>query len=171
MSSPPASGHEGDFRGKSARSPQISLMGPSDESTREAERWLSSLVSKPSDTVIISNNFIQYFGEKEHQQLSRLNKRGISIMECFENSHSTIIVRGDSAEDVVVAGLQVEAMLCKVQREFVIEEEATMCLMSTEKMSFERKKVDRKSLDFSDRSSAFKNLELWIIKVQYVYMQ
>ncbi|XP_042281857.1 protein mono-ADP-ribosyltransferase PARP9 [Thunnus maccoyii] len=163
-----ASGHEGDVREKRPPTPKISLTGPSDVAIREAERWLSSFLSKPSDTVIISNNFIQYFGEAEYQQLSRLNKRGVSIKECFENSRATIIVHGDSAEDVVVAGLKVEAMLCKVQREFVAEEEGTLRLMSTENVSFERKTVDSKSLEFSDRSSAFRNLGLQIVKMEKV---
>eukprot|EP00064_Thunnus_orientalis_P000423 superscaffoldBa00000021_g424 len=163
-----ASGHEGDVREKRPPTPKISLTGPSDVAIREAERWLSSLLSKPSDTVIISNNFIQYFGEAEYQQLSRLNKRGVSIKECFENSRATIIVHGDSAEDVVVAGLKVEAMLCKVQREFVAEEEGTLRLMSTENVSFERKTVDSKNLEFSNRSSAFRNLGLQIVKVEKV---
>lgn len=167
VSFPPASGHEGDFREKRACSPQISMTGPSDEATREADRWLSSFLSEPHDTIIISNNFIQYFGEQEYLQLSHLTKRGVSIKECFENGLATVIVHGDSAEDVAVAGLQVEAILCKVQKEFVREEESAMRL-STENLSFERKKVDHKSRDFTDRLSALSHQGLRILKVQYV---
>ncbi|KAM7380822.1 hypothetical protein PAMP_004094 [Pampus punctatissimus] len=160
--------HEGDFREKRAPAPQISLNGPSDEATREADRWLSNLLYVPSNTVVISNNFIQYFGEQEYLQLSRLTKEGVQIEDCFENGHTTVTVHGDSAEDVAVAGLQVEAILCKVQSEFVAEEESRMRLMSTQNVSFERKTVNRKSREFSDRENVFRNQGLQILKVDKV---
>ncbi|XP_039673638.1 protein mono-ADP-ribosyltransferase PARP9 isoform X2 [Perca fluviatilis] len=157
MSSQPAFEHRDDFQGDRALTPQISLIGPSDETTREAERWLSGLLFQTLDTVAIRNNFIQHFGEKEHLQLSRLIKGGVSIEESFENGRAGITVKGNSTEDVVVAGLQVEAMLCNIQKEFVTEEErAMLCAVLPEDVSFERKTVDRSSPEFSERSSAFK---------------
>ncbi|TDH07143.1 hypothetical protein EPR50_G00120610 [Perca flavescens] len=157
MSSQPAFEHRDDFHGDRALTPQISLIGPSDETTREAERWLNGLLFKSLGNVVIRNNFIQHFGEKEHLQLSRLIKGGVSIEESFENGRAGITVKGDSTEDVVVAGLQVEAMLCYIQKEFVKEEEhAMLCALFSKDLSFERKTVDRSSPEFSEKLSAFK---------------
>ncbi|TKS67582.1 Poly [ADP-ribose] polymerase 9 [Collichthys lucidus] len=159
--------HRDDIPGSRAPSPQISLSGPSNEATREAERWLHDLF-KTNGTVTICNNFIQHFGEKEHLQLSRLMKKGISIAEIFDKSRASMVVKGNSAEDVVVAGLQVEAMLCNIQREFVREEERTMVVMSSQNVSFERKMVDQSTSEFKDILSAFKYTDLSIVKVDKV---
>ncbi|XP_034742029.1 protein mono-ADP-ribosyltransferase PARP9 isoform X2 [Etheostoma cragini] len=170
MSSQPAFKSRDDFRGKRALPQQISLIGPSDETTREAERWLNGFLLRTSDTVVIRNNFIQHFGEKEHLQLSRLTKEGVSIEESFENGRAGITVKGNSTEEVVVAGLQVEAMLCSIQTEFVTEEEnAMLWAVLTKDVSFERKTVDRSSPEFSERLSAFKKHGvLRILKVDKV---
>lgn len=100
-------------------------------------------------------------------------KKGVSIEESFEKGRASIIVNGDSVENVVVTGLQVEAILCNIQREFVKEEEcdAARLLMSNKNVSFERKTVDRSSPEFSDRLSDFRRQGLQILKVQYVKMQ
>ncbi|XP_032368834.1 protein mono-ADP-ribosyltransferase PARP9 isoform X2 [Etheostoma spectabile] len=170
MSSQPAFESRDDFRGKRGLPQQISLNGPSDETTREAERWLNGLLLQTFGPVVIRNNFIQHFGEKEHLQLSRLTKAGVSIEESFENGRAGITVMGDSTEDVVVAGLQVEAMLCSIQTEFVTEEEnAMLWAVSTKDVSFERKTVDQSSPEFSERLSAFKKHGmLRVLKVEKV---
>ncbi|CAK6963678.1 protein mono-ADP-ribosyltransferase PARP9 [Scomber scombrus] len=158
-----ASGHEGDFRDKRAPVPQITLNASSNEAICEADRWLRNLLYKPCDLLMISNNFILYFGEEEHLQLASLKKGGVSILESFENGRASILVDGVSAEDVVVAGLQVEAILCKVQKDFVAEEESTLRLMSTGNVSYERKPVDPNSF-----SSAFKKQGPQVVKIEEV---
>ncbi|XP_076603200.1 protein mono-ADP-ribosyltransferase PARP9 isoform X2 [Chaetodon auriga] len=168
---PHASEQRDDFPGSGAPSPpspQISLSSSSDAATREAERWLQGLLFESFGTVILRNNFIQHFGEQEHLQLSRLMKKGVSIEELFERGHASVTVHGDSREDVVVAGLQVEALLCNVQREFVREEECAIFQMLSQNVSFERKTVDYSSLEFADRQAAFKQTGLRIVKVDKV---
>nr|XP_046259478.1 protein mono-ADP-ribosyltransferase PARP9 isoform X2 [Scatophagus argus]XP_046259479.1 protein mono-ADP-ribosyltransferase PARP9 isoform X2 [Scatophagus argus] len=157
-----------DFQGHRAPTPQICLTGPSNVATREAERWLYNLLFECSGTVLIHNNFILHFGEEEHLQLSRLMKNGISIVEFFERGHASIAVDGQSNEDVAVAGLQVEAMLCNTQREFVKEEEHAMSLMVAVDVSSERKEVQDNSSEFKDRLSAFKHTGLYVVKVDKV---
>ncbi|XP_053185152.1 protein mono-ADP-ribosyltransferase PARP9 [Scomber japonicus] len=160
-----ASGHEGDFRDKRAPAPHITLNASSDEAICEADCWLRNLLYKPCDFLKISNNFIQYFGEEEHLQLARLKKGGVSIKESFENGHFSIMVKGVSSEDVVVAGLQVEAILCKVQKDFVAEEESTLRLMSTGNVSYKRKPVDPNRAKFS---SSFKKQGPQVVKIEEV---
>ncbi|XP_068428086.1 protein mono-ADP-ribosyltransferase PARP9 [Clinocottus analis] len=152
-----------------APTPQISLTGPSNETTREAERWLTGLLFRPSSSVDIHNNFILHFGEKEHLQLSRLLKTGLCIEEFFEGGRASLTVSGESVEDVVVAGLQVEALLCSIQREFAAKEERFMLnAMLSKNLSYERKLVDSKSPEFSEISSGFKKHGLLVLKIDEV---
>lgn len=167
MSPPPAFEHRDYFPDSKPPTPQISLSGPSDEATREAERWVSGLL-QPSGTFTIRNNFIQHLGEQEYLQLSCLTKKGVFIEESFKKGHAAITVSGGSYEDVAAAALEVEAMLCNIQKEFVREEEGPMLVMSTKNVSFERKTVDCQSLVFSDRLSDFRKERLQIIKVRNV---
>ncbi|KAI4805897.1 hypothetical protein KUCAC02_010492 [Chaenocephalus aceratus] len=121
--------------------------------------------TSPYSLVNISNNFIQHFGEREHLQLYSLMEKGVVIEELFEGGHARISVMGSSSEDAVVAGIQVEAMLCNVQKEFVKDEQDAMCeALGEKRVDFERKKVDTSS----NRLSAFKKEGLWIVKVDKV---
>ena len=167
MSSPPEYEHRKDSHSSRAPTPQITLGGPSEETIREAKRWLSGHLHKSYSHVNISNNFIQHFGEREHLQLSRLMKKGVVIEEIFKGGHARISVTGNSSEDAVVAGFQVEAMLCNVQEEFVRDEEDAMCeALSEKRVDFERKKVDYSNNECSDRFSAFKKEGLQTVKVK-----
>ncbi|KAK2839530.1 hypothetical protein Q5P01_013270 [Channa striata] len=155
-----------DFYDTAPTRPQINLTGPSDEAVCEAVQWLSGLF-KSSD-IHISNNFIQHFGEWEYMELSSLTSNGISIEESFVRGQACISIKGPSHEDVVVTGLQVEAMLCKIQREFVTEEEDAMFLMSTKKPLFERKRLNHSVPLFSDLVSAFRKERLKVVKIEEV---
>ncbi|XP_022057455.2 protein mono-ADP-ribosyltransferase PARP9 [Acanthochromis polyacanthus] len=157
-----------DFHGSRAPSPQMSLTGLSEESTREAEKWLTDLFQS-SGTVTICNNFIQHFSEEEYWQLTRLHKRGVSIEEFLAKGHACINISGDSREDVVMAALQVEAMLCTIQKKFVSEEESELQTLTANKVSFPKRTVlDYSSQEFSDRQPAFKNHWPRILKVEKV---
>ncbi|XP_008278566.1 poly [ADP-ribose] polymerase 9 isoform X2 [Stegastes partitus] len=161
-----ASPHRDDLPTSKTPSPQISLTGLSDESTREAEKWLTHLLVN-SGTVEIYNNFIQHLSETEYRQLARLKKKGVLIEEFLANGHACITIIGNS-EDVAVAALQVEAMLCTVQKKFVSEEESELQTLTAGKVFFERETVKRESKEFADKVTAFKNVGLRITKVDKV---
>ncbi|XP_035532034.1 protein mono-ADP-ribosyltransferase PARP9 [Morone saxatilis] len=168
----PSSTHESerrdDFHGSRAPPPQITLKGSSDAATREAERWLQGLLFGSSGAVVICNNFIQHFGEEEHRQLSRLMKKAVSIEELFEIGRASIIVHGGLNEDVVVAGLQVEAMLCNIQRKFITEEESAMFQISRQDVSFERKMISYSNPEYSARTIDFTSKGLDVVKMEKV---
>ncbi|KAK9537953.1 hypothetical protein VZT92_005523 [Zoarces viviparus] len=167
--SSPAVEHREVFHGGSTPTPQIRLNGSSYEAKREAKRWLTSLLFKSSGPVIICNNFIQHFGEREHLKLSRLVKGDLSIEEFFENGRAGLTVSGEPVEDVVVAGLQVEAMLCNIQKDFATEEEDLMLqAMLMKDLPFGRKMVDNTSPEFLHRLSVFKDDGLLILKMEEV---
>uniref|UniRef100_UPI0037E787C7 protein mono-ADP-ribosyltransferase PARP9 n=1 Tax=Semicossyphus pulcher TaxID=241346 RepID=UPI0037E787C7 len=156
------------FNGMKAPSPRISLSGPSEEATREAERWLQNLLFESAGTVVICNNFILHFGKKELGQLSNLTKMGVSIEEFYEKGRGGISMKGDSTEALAVARLQVEALLCKTQMEFVKDEEHKISHILTENVSFQRKSLHLSNPEFRGRLSLCKNLKLWMSKVEKV---
>ncbi|XP_076023923.1 protein mono-ADP-ribosyltransferase PARP9 [Genypterus blacodes] len=166
-SSLPSTSHGFELRtepGSRAPGAQISLSSNTDESTREAERWLSSLLDNSHGTVVIRNNFVQYFGKREFQQLSRESAKGVAIEEFYHRGSAGLMLRGNSAEDLVVVAMQVEAMLCEVQREFVKEEERAMTPYPTN----ERKTMERFQPAYTDRMSPFKDVPLKIVRVDKV---
>lgn len=121
--------------------------------------------------MVIYNNFIQHLGEREYLLLSHLTRKGVKFEEFLSKGHACLKVDGHSAEDVVGAALEVEAMLCTVQEEFAREEKDEMCkLLAQVPRERERrtKTVDNSSWEFKERISAFRNLGLWILKVNYV---
>lgn len=157
-----------DFHDRRALTPQIRLNGRSDEAVHEADRWLAGILSDSHGSFIVCNNFIQHFGEEELQQLSRLMKKGVSIEESFDRGRSSILVHGESIVDVAHVGLQVEAMLCKIQKDFVREEENAMMVMVSQDVTFERVGVRQFSPEFADRKSAFHQVPLRVVRVEKV---
>ncbi|XP_029385828.1 protein mono-ADP-ribosyltransferase PARP9 isoform X2 [Echeneis naucrates] len=152
-------------RERKPATPQITLTGYSDETIKEAERWISGLLNS-SGTITIRNNFILHFGQREFLELSGLNKN-VSIEETFRKGHAEMNLMG-TPEDTVLAGLHVEAMLCNIQKEFIKEEASSLGLMSTKNVSFRRKRVDHSSPVFSDRYCEFKKEGLWLVKMETV---
>lgn len=166
MSSPSVS--RDNFHGSRAPSAKITVSGPTDDITREVNEWLQGLL-KSHGSVLIRNNFILHFGEHERLQLSQIMETmGVSIKEHFERGRASIIVSGLSREDVIVAALQVELMLCNTRTEFVREEESAMFVMTAERASFWRKVVDPFTPELSDIKGAFQRVGLQVVKVQYV---
>ncbi|XP_013125678.1 poly [ADP-ribose] polymerase 9 [Oreochromis niloticus] len=160
-----------DLRFNKAPTPQISLRSPCKESLHEAEKWLTHLLFRPPQSTVIYNNFIQHLSEKQYLQLSRLTRKGVKFEEFLSKGHAWLKVDGHSVEDVVGAVLEVEAMLCTVQEEFVREEEDEMCKLLAEvprERERKTKTVDNSSSEFKNRIPAFKNLGLWILKVDKV---
>ncbi|XP_072253977.1 protein mono-ADP-ribosyltransferase PARP9 isoform X2 [Leuresthes tenuis] len=162
----PAAVDRRDIHGSRGSTPNISLCGPSRESTAEAEKWLTDLFTFSSSD--IHNNLILHWGEEEHQQLSRLTERRVSIEEFFTQGHACISIKGVSIEEAADALLQVEAMLCDIQKELISEGEREIRMLSDTKVSAERLTVDDSSLEFSGRLSAFKSQNLRILKVEKV---
>ncbi|MEQ2249721.1 hypothetical protein ILYODFUR_032159 [Ilyodon furcidens] len=163
---PEASGPKDDSYTSRAPTPTISLLGPSDETTREAEKWLNDLLSVRSHT--IKNNFISHFSERDHMQLSRLAENGLVIEEFMTQGHACIAITGEMKKDCVVASLKVEAMLCKIQKAFISEEEGELQMLSQTELLPKRETVDKSSKEFSHRFDAFIDHGLRVTKVDKV---
>ncbi|XP_061579916.1 protein mono-ADP-ribosyltransferase PARP9 [Cololabis saira] len=164
----PAFDGRSEVHNKGPLEPRISLSALSPESAEEAEKWLQDLLYNSQPFVNICNNFILHFGKKEFQRLSRLTKSGVSIEEFLTQGHACLKVEGHSREEIVIAALQVEKMLCDIQKEFVSEEERELGLLSNKNTSFERMNVGLKDNPRSDWSSAFRSQNLGVLKVEKV---
>lgn len=154
-----------DFNGSGASTAKISLSGSSEESMREAHLWLSDLLLCPSVTRTVQNNFITHFGEDEYRQLTNIMcKNNISIEEFLKQGQANIVLTGNSIGNVAVAFLEVESLLCKIQRDF-IEEEMKMLSDFTNKslLNYGRCAVPHFKAHFS--KTAFLALGLEIVKV------
>lgn len=146
-----------------ASTPQICLIGPSDEATQEAKRWLSDLF-KSTGRVKIYNNFLTKFGEQEFVQLCSQNKDGVSIIPLVQRGRPIIIVDGDSIK-AAVARIQVESTLCKVQRELIKEEQLAIRKLLSRNVDFKRELIDHDTPEFSRRKSKFSYDGLKMLKV------
>lgn len=169
MSPPPVLEQRDEYRSGTPSSPQISLTGPSDEATHEAEKWLNHLLFQSSSQVLITNNFILHFGEQEQPQLRKIARDGIIIEESFDNGRASITVKGNSTADAVVAALQVEAMLCDVLREFIREEEH-LFMKSAKEITYERTTVGHFDPEFLHAKAALQHVGQHVVKVGLVLM-
>ncbi|XP_038138810.1 protein mono-ADP-ribosyltransferase PARP9-like [Cyprinodon tularosa] len=159
------SGHEADSHTKRALTPNIRLHGPSHESTKEAEKWLDNLLTSHSYTIY--NNFILHFGEGDHVQLSAFAEKGL-IEEYLTKGHACIEITGETKEDTVLAALEVEAMLCKIQKEFISEEEGELQMWTQTEKSYKRETIEKSSKELRSQYEAFFRHGLRVMKVEKV---
>uniref|UniRef100_A0A3Q2CN86 Macro domain-containing protein n=1 Tax=Cyprinodon variegatus TaxID=28743 RepID=A0A3Q2CN86_CYPVA len=150
-----------------ASTPHLILLGPSDESTHEAEKWLNRLLSMQSHTITIYNNFILHFRMEDHLRLESPRK-GLLMKSYLTQGHACIEITSKTKEETVFAALEVEAMLCKIQKEFISEEEGELQMLSQTELSCKRQTVEKSSREFLDRSAAFGIHGLIVMKVEKV---
>ncbi|XP_014323945.1 poly [ADP-ribose] polymerase 9 [Xiphophorus maculatus] len=162
-----ASWNKDESQSSRAPAPQISLVCPSEESKHEAERWLKNRLSTDSHSVTINNNFLSHFSDHDHLQLAVSAEKGLIVEEFFSKGHACLEINGGSKEEVAVAGLKVEAMLCKIQKEFIREEEHGLQMLFNTELSHKRKPVEKSSREFSSRHEAFSHA-LKVTKVDKV---
>uniref|UniRef100_A0A3Q2P3M0 Poly(ADP-ribose) polymerase family member 9 n=1 Tax=Fundulus heteroclitus TaxID=8078 RepID=A0A3Q2P3M0_FUNHE len=150
-----------------ALTPQISLDGPSEESKYEAQKWLKDLLSMDSHGIKIYNNFISHFSDTDHLRLSRFAEKGLFVEEFFTQGHACIEINGEK-ENAAVAAVKVEAMLCKVQKDFISEEECELQVLVDTEPAPKRQTVNRSSREFTKRADAFYRHGLKVKKVEEV---
>ncbi|KAM8857668.1 protein mono-ADP-ribosyltransferase PARP9 [Synchiropus picturatus] len=145
--------------------PRLSLAGESEEAMREAKHWLTRTLGSSSGVVIICNNFLQHLGRTQCRWLSDLSRRDLSVEEFWENGHSSVEVRGDPVQ-AAVAGIKVEALVCKVLKAFVEEEEKE--LSQHQKVLFRKIVFDHRAATFPQKLSDFSSVGLQVVKVEKV---
>ncbi|KAG7467509.1 hypothetical protein MATL_G00154510 [Megalops atlanticus] len=104
----------------------IELYSNSTENRREATRWIYSILLLMRESYTITNNHIQHFGLREHEELLSLQTMWkVSIGEFLRDGSAGVIITGPR-EGVKGAVLAVEALCCQAQEEFARAEENAM---------------------------------------------
>lgn len=152
---------------RSYRTPHVSLDGPCSESIEEAEKWLTDLL-KFRTRVQIENNFIQHLASQDVSELSLLQKDGLTFEEFLSGGHAIMDIESRSPMDVAIAMLKVETMLCRVQKDFVEDEEGEMKDMTDAEVVFKRKPISTSDKEFQGLSSDFSDHKLFIVKIEKV---
>lgn len=148
-----------------ASTAKISLSGPSEELRQEAHTWLSHILLNSPVTRIVQNNFITHFGKEEHLQLTKIIRQSnVSIEQVLKQGKASLHLSGTSNVAVAVACLEVENMLCKVQRDFLKEEEMLLFVYTNMSPCFKSCAVPKHTPHFS--VTDFQHVGLEIVKVQ-----
>lgn len=161
---PPGQGGRDEHSRGTDSSPHITLSGISQEAQHEAQRWLSQLLSKSSVRVSVCNNFILHLGEREQTQLGEIARRGVSVKESFDHGQATITMLGNLPNEVALAALKVEAMLCNAVDEFVSQEKRRLSV-SPGGLDFQREAIRPSDPEYPDAVKALRQMGQEIVKV------
>lgn len=155
--------------GMGASTVKLSVSGSSEESRQEAYAWLSDILIYPRETRVIQNNFITHFGEEEYLQLTKLiGQNNVAIEEFLDHGVARLILKGDRVVNVAVAFLEVEKMLCKIQKDFANEEAKLLSGYTNTKLQFDRREIPNPRSHFL--ATTFRPAGLEIVKVRYTKM-
>lgn len=164
---------------KENRFPVISLMGSYWEKIDEAKAWIQRILSS-KECHIIEDKHILYFGEKEHDDLSVLQKTlCISISEIVTLGKAHLEIRGAPA-NLIEAVINIEQMLCKVQEEMARTEEQVLWSLSgqhTDQQPENQNQMKENTFlkwltlsapEIQDKKKQFEDCGLRVIKVEKI---
>lgn len=106
--------------------PTLEIRGVSNEAVREAKAWTMNMLVPRHGTITVTNNFVIYLGQKDHETLRSLQTMfGVQIAVFFRNGQGGISITGESTSVSCVA-FEVESMLCQAQKDFAKDEESDL---------------------------------------------
>ncbi|XP_073711244.1 protein mono-ADP-ribosyltransferase PARP9 [Misgurnus anguillicaudatus] len=106
--------------------PTLEISCVSNEAVREAKAWTMNMLYPRHGTITVTNNFVIYLGQKDHETLRSLQTMfGVYIALFFRNGHGGVSITGESTS-VSCAALEVESMLCQAQKDFAKDEESDL---------------------------------------------
>lgn len=106
-------------------------MGANLERMEVAKGWIQRLLTL-EDQHVIENNHILYFGKKEHDILSQLQKTSrVCISEVIFPGKAMLEIKGVRA-DLIKVVINIEHLLCEVQEEMARKKEQALWSLSGE---------------------------------------
>ncbi|XP_028847867.1 protein mono-ADP-ribosyltransferase PARP9 isoform X2 [Denticeps clupeoides] len=110
--------------------PCIELRASCKQAVKEAQKFIYKILNPDrfngAHVLTIKNNHIMHFGQRAHENLMSVEEiHNVKMREFFQKGQSGITIRG-SADSVSIAGLEVEALCCKMQNESAQENERSM---------------------------------------------
>ncbi|ELR58029.1 Poly [ADP-ribose] polymerase 9, partial [Bos mutus] len=164
---------------KENRFPVISLMGSYWEKIDEAKAWIQRILSS-KECHITEDKHILYFGKKEHDDLSVLQKTlCISISEIVTLGKAHLEIRGAPA-NLIEAVINIEQMLCKVQEEMARTKEQVLWSLSgqhTDQQPENQNQMKENTFlkwltlsapEIQDKKKQFEDCGLRVIKVEKI---
>ncbi|XP_056610123.1 protein mono-ADP-ribosyltransferase PARP9 [Triplophysa dalaica] len=111
---------------KRNETPTLEISSVSKEALREAQAWIMNMLGPRNGTITIMNNYVIYFGQKDHENLLSLQTLlGVHITVFFKNGNGGIIITGEPIP-VSCGAIEVESMLCQAQKDFALDEESDL---------------------------------------------
>ncbi|MGH0134605.1 UNVERIFIED_CONTAM: hypothetical protein FKN15_033512 [Acipenser sinensis] len=112
--------------GTNKQGPCVEICGEDKEALMEAEKWIRHTLLRSPERLTIQNNHIYYFGQKEHDDLSRFQCiYEVSIKEMVKDGKASLEITG-TPQRVIKTMLVVEKLCCEVQEEYAMAEENEM---------------------------------------------
>ncbi|MBN3270922.1 PARP9 polymerase, partial [Polyodon spathula] len=104
----------------------VEICGEDKEALMEAEKWIRHTLLHSQERLTIQNNHIYYFGQKEHDDLCRIQHNyKVSLKETVKDGEASLKITG-TPQKVIKTVLAVEKLCCEVQEEYAMAEENEM---------------------------------------------
>ncbi|XP_025034568.2 protein mono-ADP-ribosyltransferase PARP9 isoform X6 [Pelodiscus sinensis] len=165
--------------------PAIELIGNRCETLEAAKIWIKNIMQvQESHLFVIENNHIFNLSKKDHTELSRLQRFGVSISEEVIGGKARLEIQGPPSA-VIDAVFVIENLLCDAQENNRAKEEELLLsegLLETgypserlrgktrgTKMHYQISPVESYCQEFKDREKQFEKAGLRVLKIEKIY--
>uniref|UniRef100_A0A8D0LAQ1 Poly(ADP-ribose) polymerase family member 9 n=1 Tax=Sphenodon punctatus TaxID=8508 RepID=A0A8D0LAQ1_SPHPU len=164
----------------------IELLGNSREILEEAGLWIKSIKqAEETRQIIIENNYIFSFGQREHEELFKLQQHfGVAISEDVTVGKAALEIEG-SPQAVIEAMLVIECMLYYVQEQIVAKQEEELMavarlgsdphqgghadLAKTTELRYKVTPIESYLQAFKDKEKQLEKAGLRVLKIEKIY--
>ncbi|XP_067405678.1 protein mono-ADP-ribosyltransferase PARP9 isoform X2 [Emydura macquarii macquarii] len=165
--------------------PAIELVGNRCETLEAAKIWIKNIMQvQESHRIVIENNHIFNLSKKDHAELSRLQRFGVSISEEVVGGKARLEIQGPPSA-VIDALLLIENLLCDVQEDNTAKQKELLQSegqLETEypperlrdktkdtKMHYQISPVASDYQEFKDRERQFEKAGLRVLKIEKIH--
>ncbi|XP_037767900.1 protein mono-ADP-ribosyltransferase PARP9 isoform X2 [Chelonia mydas] len=165
--------------------PAIELTGNRCEALEAAKIWIKNIMQvQESHLIVIENNHIFNLSKKDHAELSRLQRFGVSISEEVVGGKARLEIQGPPGA-VIDAVFMIENLLCDVQENNRAKQEELLLSegqLETDypperlrdktrgtKMRYQISPVESYCQEFKDREKLFEKAGLRVLKIEKIH--
>uniref|UniRef100_A0A8C0GM03 Poly [ADP-ribose] polymerase n=1 Tax=Chelonoidis abingdonii TaxID=106734 RepID=A0A8C0GM03_CHEAB len=159
--------------------PAIELIGNRCETLEAAKIWIKNIMQiQESHLIVIENNHIFNLSKKDHAELSRLQRFGVSISEEVVGGKARLEIQGPLGA-VIDAVFMIENLLCDVQENNRAKQEELLLSegqyerlrekTTGTKMRYQISPVESYCQEFKDREKQFEKAGLRVLKIEKIH--